>query len=132
MDLYINEKGIDLLKKAVLILKSVQDKKEMDEFYKKRNKSWLKKKQILDVQTVIQYLEFYLNKYNCKISDNNEFHLNIELAENIIKLLEACLGTDKEVRFGEYYNSAAEFLLCLIDLEKEEIKDETEAVEEIK
>ncbi|MDA8053949.1 MAG: hypothetical protein M0012_07385 [Deltaproteobacteria bacterium] len=125
MDLYVEESGIELLKKTELILKAILDEKKMDESYKKR----IKKKIAIDLQIAVKYLEFYTAKCKLIIKDSEEIQVNIDLAESIIKLLEASLGTDNLERFGEYYNTASNLLSDLKDLEEEQEEEKSEREE---
>lgn len=49
MDLYVKERGIDLLKKTELILNAILDEKKMDESYKRR----VKKKIAINLQILL-------------------------------------------------------------------------------
>jgi nucleotide-binding universal stress UspA family protein len=124
MDLYVEESGIELLKKTELILKAILDEKKMDESYKKR----IKKKIAIDLQIAVKHLELYTAKCKLIIKDSEEIQVNIDLAESIIKLLEASLGTDNSERFEEYYNTASNLLSDLKDLEEEQ-EEESEREE---
>ncbi len=128
MDLYIEEKGIDLLKKTKLILNAILDEKKIDENYKRR----VKKKIAIDLQIAVKHLEMYAAKCKLIAMSNGEIQVNIDLAEGIIKLLEASLGTDNLERFEEYYNTASNLLSDLKDLEEEQEEQESEEEEEIK
>ena len=126
MDLYVEESGIELLKKTELILKAILDEKKMDESYKKR----IKKKIAIDLQIAVKHLEFYTAKCKLIIKDSEEIQVNIDLAESIIKLLEASLGTDNSERFEEYYNTASNLLSDLKDLEEEQEEEKRQESEE--
>ena len=126
MDLYVEESGIELLKKTELILEAILDEKKMDESYKKR----IKKKIAIDLQIAVKHLEFYNAKCKLIIEDSEEIQVNIDLAESIIKLLEASLGTDNSERFEEYYNTASNLLSDLKDLEEEQEEEKRQESEE--
>lgn len=126
MNLYLEESGIDLLKKAELILKAILDEKELDEIYKKR----IKKKVAINLQIAIKHLELYITKCKLIVKGNEEIQANIDRAESIIKLLEASLGTDNSERFEKYYNTASNLLSDLKDLEEEQAEEEQEAEED--
>ena len=126
MDLYVEESGIELLKKTELILKAILDEKKMDESYKKM----IKKKIAIDLQIAVKHLELYTAKCKLIIKDSEEIQVNIDLAESIIKLLEASLGTDNSERFVEYYNTASNLLSDLKDLEEEQEEEKGQESEE--
>ncbi|MCL4321865.1 MAG: hypothetical protein M1478_05200 [Deltaproteobacteria bacterium] len=125
MDLYVEESGIELLKKTDLILKAISDERKMDESYKKR----IMKKIAIDLRIAVKHIEFYIAKCERSGEGSEEIEVNIDLAESIIKLLEASLGTDNSERFEEYYNTASNLLSDLKDLEEEQEEEEREEEE---
>ena len=125
MDLYVEESGIELLKKTDLILKAISDERKMDESYKKR----IMKKIAIDLRIAVKHVELYIAKCKHSGEGSEEIEVNIDLAESIIKLLEASLGTDNSERFEEYYNTASNLLSDLKDLEEEQEEEEREEEE---
>lgn len=124
MDIYLEESPIELLNKTKLIFNAIInkiDKQAKDEIFQNK----IKKKISTDLKITVKYLEFYIAQCETVDPISNEIQINIDIAYDILKLIEACLGTNSADRFNKYYNIASDLLLDLRELEKRsEVKSE--------